>query len=892
MAITPADPLTRLDELVRRQAEKTPDAPALVEGWSVITYSSLLQQSRRLAVTLRARGVGREDLVAICVDRSSAQIISVLGVLLSGAAYVPIDPTGPPERCRFMLDDSRPRAIVIRASDRDAVPSDWRHAMIVVDHVTSAAPEPDVLELPIGSPQDLAYVIYTSGSTGVPKGVLNQHDGVANHLVWMAEAFPLSPANRVLGKTPATFDVSVWEWFWPLSQGACLVISPAGTERDPSHTIDAIESHAITDIHFVPTMLRVVLERQDLARCGSLRRVFCSGEELTADLRCWFFSRMPGPPALINLYGPTETAIHVTGWTCAPEETGLVPIGRALPNVRAYVVNDHMKLVPQGVRGELLIGGIQVARGYLGRPELTRERFISDPFRTDDGARCYRTGDCVSERPDGTIDFFGRFDSQVQIGGVRVELGEIESALRRHPAVADAAAVVRERGGTRQLVAYLRRRAPRGADPDPTVDNVRNVLARTLPDLMIPSRYVWLDTFPVTPTGKVDRRALPDPDSARASIDQIFDSPRPGIETSLAQLWCAELRIDRAGRHDDFRLLGGDSLATIRMSERIRRTFGIDLPPSELARLQTIAAVASRLDAGASDRRTGPIITLRAGHDPTALYLPPSFGGEVFYGRELAAALAPGRAVYGLALPDEGEGPVDLRTLAEMLVRKLIAFQPDGPYHLAGYSFSAGLAFEMAQQLRAAGRAVGVLAMIDYGPGLASGWSTRVQTAGHFMRNLPYWLYDDILQAGWSDLAARMWRKAAGIGKRAASVGRTQATPTAERAVDEMFDRDRLPEAYRRLAIRNLDAFYRYRPTVYEGRVLLFWARCRPLFHSLAPRLGWEHYARGGVDRIVVACNHDNILSAPHASAIAAGLDHALRAWDIVNAREPDLSVV
>ena len=239
------------------------------------------------------------------------------------------------------------------------------------------SPLPHSVRLPpIGAPQDLAYVIYTSGSTGTPKGVVNQHDGVSNHLAWMAETFPLSMDDRVLAKTPAVFDVSVWEWFWPLSQGACLVLARPDGEKDPDYLLDAIESQGITNIHFVPTLLRVLLERPDLDRCRSLQRVICSGEALTPELRDQFFERMPGPPALVDLYGPTETAVHVTGWVCRPGETGPVPIGRPLPNVRAYIVDEALNAVPEGVRGELLIGGVQVARGYLRRPELTRQRFV------------------------------------------------------------------------------------------------------------------------------------------------------------------------------------------------------------------------------------------------------------------------------------------------------------------------------------------------------------------------------------------------------------------------------------------------------------------------------------------------------------------------------------
>jgi len=572
--------------------------------------------------------------------------------------------------------------------------------------------------------------------------------------------------------------------------------------------------------------------------------------------------------------------VHVTGWVCTPGETGPVPIGHPLPNVRTYIVDEALNAVPEGVQGELLIGGIQVARGYLRRPELTEERFIPDPFVDDPAARCYRTGDCVSWRADGAIDFFGRYDSQVQLGGVRVELGEIEAALRRHPAVADAAVLAREMEASKRLVAYLRRAEPGGPEPDPSVDTLRRFLADTLADYMTPGWYVWLDEFPVTPTGKLDRRALPKPEAARPSIEQAFEAPRAGTEARLAAIWREVLQIDRVGRQDDFHLLGADSLSALRLFEAISREFGIELPLVELLQSPTISQLAARLDAGDLQTATTSIVTLRAGTTGQPLYLPPSMGGELLYWRDLVRGLAPGRPVYGFALPADCEDPADLHALAAALVRDLIAFQPQGPYHLAGYSFSAAVAFEMAQQLRASGREVGVLAMIDYGPGLPEGLWTRLRTVAYFFANLPWWLRYDILQSNWADFVSRVRRKLANAGGRMWNYGRLDAAREAERAVEEMFDQQELPDTHRKLVIDQLDAYYRYHPVAYGGRILLFWARCRPLLHSLAPDLGWTLYAGDGYRRIIVRCNHDNILDAPHAGAIATALDQAMRAHE------------
>jgi len=874
----PPSPAGRLDALVVRQAARTPEAIALRDRSATVSYAELVARGRRLAHVLSQRGVRRGDLVAIRLERSIDQLVGVLGALLSGAAYVPISPYGPAARQRFMLKDSRPRAILTSAATLHSIPAEFAGIAITPESIAGARAEADNRPAPgesVGTPQDLAYVIYTSGSTGTPKGVENQHDGVVNHLAWMAEAFPLTADDRVLAKTPAVFDVSVWEWFWPLSQGASLVLARPGGEKDPSYLLATIESHAITNAHFVPTLLRLFLERPDLERCRSVQRIFCSGEALTSELRDRFFERLRGP-ALVNLYGPTETAVHVTGWTCTPGETGPVPIGRALPGVRAYIVDEWMNEVTPGVPGELLIGGVQVARGYLGRDELTRERFVPDPFNSELGARCYRTGDCVAWRDDGVIDFFGRFDAQVQLGGVRVEPGEIEAALRGHRSVSDAAVVLLDTHDASRLVAYLRRTKIDGREPDPAPEAVRRYLADKVPDYMVPGRFVWLDDFPVTATGKLDRRALPAPEAPPSSTE-AFEPPRSATEVQLARIWSRELRLDRVGRHDDFYLLGGDSLAAVRLVEQIRTEFGLELPPGELLQSPTLASLAARVDAGATHEAvTNSVVTLQAANGCEALYLPPAMGGELLYWRDLARALGPGLSVYGFTLSAGNGHSTDLPALAAALVRDLVAFQPEGPYHLAGYSFSAALALEMAQQLRASGRQVGVVAMIDYGPGIPDHLISRTRTFGHFLANLPNWLRYDALETGARPLMARMGRKLGTLGGRIASVGQSDTKQTAQWVVDEIFDSTEIPAEHRRLAIEHLDAFYRYQPAAYDGHVLFFLARCRPLLHSLSPTLGWEHYA-AGFTRVVVDCNHDNILMTPHVDVIATALDRAIR---------------
>jgi thioesterase domain-containing protein/acyl carrier protein len=697
----------------------------------------------------------------------------------------------------------------------------------------------------------------------------------------MAETFPLSTDDRVLAKTPVVFDVAVWEWFWPLSQGACLVLASPGAEKDSRSLLDAIEAHQITNIHFVPTLLRVLLDRPDLHRCRSLQRVFCSGEALPADLRDLFFERIPGPPALVDVYGPTEAAVHVTGWVCTPGETGPVPIGHPLPNVRAYIVDPDLNAVPEGVRGELLVGGVQVARGYLRRPELTRERFVPDPFVEDPDARCYRTGDCVAWRADGAIDYFGRYDSQIKLGGVRVELGEVEAALRLHPAVGDAAAAVREDGGSRRLVAYLRRARAGGTEPDPTVESLRRVLADSLPTSMMPGWYVWLDQFPVTATGKLDRRALPSPDASRLSTEQAFEPPTAGAEAQLATLWRDELKIDRIGRHDDFHLLGVDSLGALRLFERIRDTFGVDLPLATLFEARTVAELAvvlrdrlaeitppesghrTSLETGVAvmpRRALRSLVVVQPGVG-RPLFVVHGAGGHVLNIRDLARAMRPTQAVSGLqASGIDGVSPpgTTIEQMAQTYLDEVREVQPHGPYMLAGYSGGGIIAFEMARRLEAAGEAIGVLAFIDtFHPQMPLPQINALTRLERLRRE------------GMSYIRDAFERRR-----------RSRRDAQDERRLEKhLAAGEPIPLVLRELyLIRNFKQAARgYTPPAWPGKALLFRAEKVDYYHRAGgPAYGWDKTVVGGIEIIPIPGDHDTLLLGANAQRIAHRLAQAI----------------
>ncbi|MFE7558370.1 amino acid adenylation domain-containing protein [Kitasatospora sp. NPDC057500] len=512
---TPA-PRTPVHEAICRQAARTPDATALRYGDDVLTYRRLLDDAAALAGRLTARGIGPGAVVGLSARRGPAMVTAVLGILLSGAAYVPLDPQHPPVRLRAMLESTRAALLLTDGTapplpdgrpvpvlpltgppDDARAPLDWRHHRA----------EPAVVD-------GLCCVIFTSGSTGEPKGVELTHAALANRLAGMLERHRLGPSDVLLQKTPYTFDVSIWELLLAFLAGATLAVAPPDAHRDPQALVELIRRHEVTMVHFVPSMLALFATEPGAGLCTTLRTVLCGGEALPPALANTLTTALP-QAAVHNMYGPAEATIDVTGWHCRPHEDGdLVPIGRPLSNVRAYVVDESGGLAPVGVPGELLLAGPSLARGYAGRPDLTAERFVELPIagRTE---RVYRTGDLARWSPTGHLDYLGRIDTQVKIRGQRVELGEIEATLRRHPRVRDAIAALRD---GRTLVAYA---VPAAGAPDELDEAVlRGHLAEHLPEHMVPARVVPLTAIPTTAHGKADRTALPPPPRRRP--------PRPG----------------------------------------------------------------------------------------------------------------------------------------------------------------------------------------------------------------------------------------------------------------------------------------------------------------------------------------------------------------------------
>ncbi|MVV47311.1 amino acid adenylation domain-containing protein [Pseudomonas sp. PB120] len=569
------------------------DATALVFQGQRLSYGELNRRANRLAHHLRAQGVGPEVLVGIACDRSFEMVVGLLAILKAGGAYVPLDPEYPLDRLSYMIEDSGISLLLTQAHLLAQLPTpDSVRTVCLQAEVDWLSDLPDTNPTNLAVAENLAYVIYTSGSTGKPKGAGNRHVALHNRLEWMQQAYTLLPSDRVLQKTPFSFDVSVWEFFWPLMKGATLVIAAPGEHRDPQRLAALIVEQAITTLHFVPSMLSAFISADESLACTSLQRIICSGEALPMELQRQTLRSLP-QASLYNLYGPTEAAIDVTHWTCVEEGRDSVPIGRPIANLRTCILDSELQPLPLGAVGELYLGGVGLARGYHRRGALTAERFVVDPFGS--GERLYRTGDLARYRADGAIYYCGRIDHQVKIRGLRIELGEIEARLQEHVDVQDAVVLALDGPSGKQLVAYVVPQSPAllGATAEQQGawrEALKSHLLASLPDYMVPAQTVLIEHMPLSPNGKLDRKRLPAP---TAPVSQrAFEAPRSEHEQVLAQIWQDVLGVEQVGRLDNFFELGGDSIISIQVVSRARRA-GLSLQPRDLFQQPTLQALAA-----------------------------------------------------------------------------------------------------------------------------------------------------------------------------------------------------------------------------------------------------------------------------------------------------------
>jgi amino acid adenylation domain-containing protein len=592
-ATTVAYPLDNfIHQQFEAQAERTPDAVALVFEGQQLSYGELNKRVNRLAHFLRDLGVGPEVLVGVMMERSLEMVVSLMGIIKAGGAYVPLEPSYPEDRLAYITTNAQMRVVLTQERFRELL------NVNTVPVIPVDAEWPNIELCPAANPvsgvtgENLAYVIYTSGSTGRPKGAMNTHYGICNRLLWMQDAYQLNESDRVVQKTPFSFDVSVWEFFWPLMTGATLVVATPGGHQDSSYLVKLIREQEITTIHFVPSMLQAFLEDPNLETCTSLKRVICSGEALQYAQQERLLARLD--TSLHNLYGPTEAAIDVTFWECRRDSgRTTVPIGYPIANTQIHLLNGRLEPVPTGMAGELHIGGINLARGYLNRADLTAEKFIPNPFSADAGARLYKTGDSARYLADGSIEYLDRLDQQVKIRGFRIELGEIEAVLRQDQRLRDVVVAAREDHlGEKCLMAYL----VAEQSSLPALEELRSHLKETLPAYMVPAHFVYLDELPLTTSGKVDRKALPAPPQVDPTLTESYATPVNQLEEILADIWAGVLGLERVGRDDNFFDLGGHSLLATKLVYRIQESLGVALPLRRIFEEPTVAAAAGVIE--------------------------------------------------------------------------------------------------------------------------------------------------------------------------------------------------------------------------------------------------------------------------------------------------------
>jgi len=860
-----------LYELIEQQVERTPDAVAAVFEDRQLTYRQLNDRADRLARHLRNLGVGPGILVGICVERSLEMLVGLLGILKAGGAYVPLDPAYPKDRLAFMLDDSRPRVLLTQRSLQKRLPAHQAEIVCwdapVAEEVRDDSPQ---IHLDVCQPSDLAYVLYTSGSTGKPKGVLISNRALVNFLRAMQREPGLGAGDTLLAVTTLSFDIAGLELFLPLISGARLVIASREVAADGVRLSSLLSRCCATVMQATPATWRLLLAAgwkgsPDL-------KILCGGEAWPTELADGLLSRCK---SLWNMYGPTETTI----WSSVARVEAGKPISIGLPiaNTTFYILDPFPDLVPDGVPGELYIGGDGVAEGYLNRLDLTNERFVSDLFSGKPGARLYRTGDAVRRLSNGSIEFLYRIDQQVKIRGFRIELGEIESVLNRHPGVTQCIALAREDApGDQRLVAYV---VP--ADPQAPPDSaaLREFLKQKLPGYMIPSAFVFLKELPLTPNGKIDRKALALPAQSLAEglpARQVVP-PRTPLEAELVRIWERVLGIKITSVRDNFFDLGGHSLAAAQIFAEIEKIFRIRLPLATLYEAPAVEDIAGILKTEVIPSRWSSLVAIQPAGSRPPFFCFHGDGGNVLIYRKLAQHLGSGQPFYGLQSQGlDGDAPI-LETIGEMsarYVKEIRGVQPHGPYFLGGYCMGGTVAYEAAQQLYAAGEEVALLALFDtmnWHKVPMSSWDKGFLLLQRLIFHAAVILENDsasrrgFLQGKLHDLRNRIpvWRGMllSALKRRSSDISSVSRTL-----------------AYVWQA--NQQASNNYVPKPYPGEVTDF--RPARQYRALSkPDLKWDRLARGGQQVVIVPGYPAAMLQEPYvanlAATLATCLDEAIR---------------
>jgi amino acid adenylation domain-containing protein len=883
--------------LLEARAAAAPDAIALIEGGTLLSHAELHARANRLAHHLRTLGVGPDVRVAVCMERSADLVVALLAILKAGGAYVPLDPSYPVRRLAYFVADSAPSVLLTHPRVPAPVLAPLRECLgegALVDlsdlmadawhRGPSTPPDPKAVGL---TSDHLAYVAYTSGSTGRPKGVANTIAGLANRLAWFADALLPEPPVTAM-KTSIGFVDSLTEMLQTLVAGGRLVVFDSATAKDPRRFAQQVQQHGVSKLVVVPSLLMQLLE-VDAEALASVRTLVCSGERLAPALARRVHAQLPGA-RLLNLYGSSEVNGDASFHDCSadpPGESDASPIGRPIANTRICVLDRRGRLVPIGATGELFVGGAGLARGYLGRDDLTAERFIDDPFVC--GARLYKTGDLARWRDDGVLEFLGRIDHQVKVRGFRVELGEIETAIATHPQVDKVVVVLREDvAGDPRLVAYLVTAAT--ADGG-LVDEVRQHLRRSLPDFMLPAHFVLLDALPLTPSGKLDRLSLPLPDRAVRTADAELVAPRDELETSVWSLWRELLGGAPLGVLDNFFEVGGNSLLVVRLQTRLKQQFGRLVPLNALLQAPTVAGVADLLRGPSPGGES--LLEIRPGHGGTPVFFVHDGFGETLVYRALAYLLSPEVPVYGLCpLAVEGKGWAHTRIceMAAHYVATLRAVRPHGPWVLAGLCSGGTIAFEMASQLQQQGAGECCVVLID-----ANEVSAQ-KRVGRFARAelRRHWgVLQDRVRVANSIAGARAWLCFAGrlIGLAGGPI-RSRLSATRGRwrvkALQRCLDAGETPAPELQRLPFDVVCSVAESAHVAQGRleseVLLVRATqgngdagdvpFAALFPD--PLLGWANHVRGPLRTIDVPGGHYSMFQPPHVQALAGAIQSVI----------------
>jgi len=833
-------------QLLEAQAERTPESVAVVCGDQQLTYRELNARANRLAHYLVKRGVSAEVPVGICLERSLELAVALQGTLKAGGACLPFDPKYPKERLAYMQEDSKVPIVLTQPSLTSEFSGATSQVVCLSPALESIAQEPQN-NLDSGvKPHNLAYVIYTSGSTGRPKGVLLTHRGLVNHHTAAVKLYGLKPSDRVLQFSSISFDIAVEEIFPTWVAGGSVVLWAEGMSLDASEFLRWIRQQSVTVLD-LPTAywheLVHALPELEEALPVSLRLVIVGGEKASADaFRSW--RKCAGERVRwINTYGPTEASVIATAYEPGKQEMPTeLPIGRPIANARVYILDSHQQPVPIGVHGELYIGGDGVARGYLNQPELTAEKFVPDPFSSEPNARMYKTGDLAQYRPDGNIEFRGRTDYQVKIRGYRVELGEIESQLDKHPSVREAVVEFRELvAGDKRLVAYV---VP-SSTPPPTAGDLRAFLKEQLPEYMVPSAFVTLKRMPLTPNGKIDRRALPVPERAVFWPEEEARAPRDRLESQLVAMWEEVLGIRPIGVQQNFFDLGGHSLLAVRFVHRLGKTFGKNLPIATLLEAPTVERLARLLRQKGWSPLWSSLVPIQTGGSKPPFFCVHGLGGTVMRFHALARNLGHDQPVYGLQA--QGLDPARpchsrVEDMATHYLREVRSVQPRGPYFIGGYSFGGLVAFEMARQLVNEGEEPSLVALLDTFPGEPkSNPSLLVKFLRKPMRQwLPY-----------------LWGKVRG-------------------QVQWYINRLWFPRPMVAVLDSCLQAEQSYVLRLYPGRVVLFSPSEKSLRSHQERDSGWDQWAAGGVEIHEIAGDHGSITREPKVRLLAKELKACL----------------